>query len=326
MSELLPSHLPDLDKFFPGSNSTGPSSDYPSQIDQVVTPMGEAITGQATDQPQEEDPSAQLPTKVEEKAPDAPKQFESIAEAIKRSREEREARTAAETREKELKSKLEARSSEPAFMKDPFGYIKTHKLSPQEQVDLGRALIYDIVPDKAPPDMRFKLYESRMAREKAEEARVAEEQKAEEQKAATIAANQASFNNFVETMAQTSKSLDPAKYPQLADWFGDDTDTLTRSMISTGTNLASAAAAAGTRADISPGALLASLETEVARRLKARDERVALRTKPAPNKASGQLSTGKTLSTSGMNTGSPQSRAVTEAERIARAIEAGFKR
>lgn len=260
---------------------------------------------------------------------------ESLAEVIRRAREERGEHTRREQEHanltaevKRLRSELEAAKTghtDPAS--DPVGWARAMKMDKETQALVGQALLYDLVPDKAPPDIRVKLLEARIAREKAAEASRSEE----ERKAAETKAESERLNSYAAFMHQAVASLTPGSHPESEAWFGDDRATWARSLVQTANNLAEAARVTGRMADLSPGNIARVLEDEIGARMKARDARRASATKttqpqgqsqqPGADKSAG---TQNTTSTKGLGGGTPRPPAATDRERLERAIAAGF--
>jgi hypothetical protein len=260
-----------------------------------------------------------------------------LAEVIRKAREERKLREQHETRTKDLESQLAQARAEAEklrnaadFERDPLGYAKVRGWSKEQQALIGQILLYDLVPEKATPEIRQRLFEAKQAqreREREERERAEAEIRAQE-------AQRAQFEAFVGAVGQAARQFQPGSYPESEAFFihpdtGEmDHDTYTKSLVATANNLATVAQQRGEVADLRPENLARVLEAEVARRMKARDER---RSKRSPEK--GQQVVGTPAggmqpadSTKGMTgAGSPRQPARTDAERIQRAIEAGWK-
>lgn len=258
-----------------------------------------------------------------EKKPEQPKS--SIADAIRQQREAREARekqakaeAEKDARIRELEAQVAGAGESP--LKDPVRFARTHKMSKDEQALFAQTLLYDLMPEKAPPDLRARLLELRLERERTERDET-DKQRAARQKAEQ---EQALVNNYVAELRDATSTFEAGTYPESEDWFGGDQETYVRSLFATMMNMSKA----GQR-DLSPAKVAAVLEADVAGRMKRRDERASGRktkAEPAP-KAAGetQVATGQTESTKGMTGGgAPRGPAMTEAERVQRAIEAGW--
>ncbi len=258
----------------------------------------------------------------------------SMAELI---RAQREARQAAhqETQkrsglEQELKAARDelarAKADRQAFEDDPVGYAKERGWSKEQQLLYGQSLLYDLAPDKAEPDFRIKMFEDRQKRERAAQEREAKTA----QERAEAEAVQRQVQDFFQETASAVKSFAPGSYPETEDWFGGDTNAYMQSLMATARNLAAVATKEGRVADLTAPALAAALEAETARRMAARDQRKQTRN-PAPRAAEPARPAGgaqpvETMSTRNMNgSGSPRPPAMTEKERIQRAIDAGFR-
>jgi hypothetical protein len=269
-------------------------------------------------------------------APEPPK-GPSLADVIRQEREAKQARAQEAARAKDLEAQLaDARSEmdrlkrDSDFESDPVAYAKARGWDNEKQALMGQMLLYDLVPDKAPPDLRLRLFESKQAR--AERERTDAARKAQEEAAA--AQSQEQYHNFVTAVQHAAGSFEDGSFPESQAWFGEDQDTYVRSLVATAVNMASAAQRDGRVADLSPASIAKTLEAEVERKMKARDDRAQKRAKPvipaipaqqvaAPVAASGMQPTESTKSLYG--SGTPAPKAQTDAERTARAVAAAFK-
>lgn len=279
-------------------------------------------------------PESESPAEPEAKVePEAakPEPKESLAEVIRKQREDRAAR---EAKEKEaasareeattLKSEVEKlKRSLSEFEADPIGYARAAKWTKERQAYIGQMLLYDLAPDKATPEVRQALFESRQALREKEAAQRAEAERAEKAKQA----DQAEYQNYVAMVHQAVDGFEAGSYPESESWFGEDRDTYEQSLLVTARNLSIAAKQAGKMADLSPGNLARTLEQEIARRMAKRDERRGGR--QAQPKAGSPASGKQPMddSTKGLTqSGTPRPKALTDAERIARAAEAAFRK
>lgn len=292
--------------------------------------------------------------KVEEKAPEqeaAPKEPEkkpepasqSIADQIRAAREARaqRAREEADRRahQDELartKAELERLKSAKAFEEDPLGYVRGRKLTRDQQAYIGQLLLYDLVPDKADPNVRIDLMEAKRRIEetqRAETERERQEREAKEAEARAAEERENQLRAYQGILHTATKTFEPGAYPESEDWFGGDEQSYIESLFATANNLAEVAAHTGQAADLSPANVARVLEQELAERQKRREER---RGKRAPqkqstetvvvtNKVSGEQPAGTTTSTQGLGvSGQGRPPAQDDAERIRRAIERGF--
>lgn len=319
--------------------------------------MSEAIesAGQATEQPVVEQnpvattwiggfapgqssPDPLAPPKEPEKpatpAPKAPEvKAEPLAELIRARREERQARERIESQHKSTEKRVEELTSELTrfksarndFLADPIGYAKANNWTKEEQILVGQALIYDIVPDKAPPDFRSKLMDLRDQRKEKQAQDAAA--KAEQERATQ--AYQQELTSYATGLNAAAQNFEEGSHPESEAWFGDDHDTYMNSLMATARNLAAVANSEGRVADLSPAAVAAVLEQEVATRMARRDEQRSARTAtPAPAvkpDQGGGKQAAVTESPRGMQgSGGPRPPARTESERLQRAIEAGW--
>jgi hypothetical protein len=251
----------------------------------------------------------------------------SLAEVIRQERESRKAREQEsarakdlETKYSELRAEMERVKRDSDFEADPVAYARARGWDKEKQVLMGQTLLYDLVPDKAPPDLRIRLFESKQARERRESQEQAEKARTEQAQAA----EQEQYHTFVTAVDRAAGSFESGSFPESESWFGEDHDTYVRSLVATAINMASAAQQNGQVADLSPAAIARTLEAEVARKMKARDDRAQKRAKPvAPAQQETQAGGGMqpTESTKGTyGSGAPRPKAVSDAERVARAI------
>lgn len=290
-------------------------------MSELVESAGTAGSGQA---------ESTIPAPVTETAPVVPAPV-PLAEVIRAQREARHARDQEAARAKGLESELSTlkaelereRSERQKFEDDPVGYGKARGWTPEQQLLYGQSLLYDIVPDKADPSFRIKMFEDRQRREKAAESEVHRQRREQ----AEVEASQAQVAAFITQIDTATKTFEQGSYPESEAWFGEDRDTYTQSLIATAQNIARVANEQGRVADLSPAALAAALETEVARKMADRDARVASRKpKTVPAKADSGVQPAQTVSTRNMNgTGSPQPPPKDDKERVQRAIAAGFR-
>lgn len=259
-----------------------------------------------------------------------------LAERIRADREARQARTRDQAEVSDVRKQLdEARAQIEAFkaqsgpVHDPIAWAKMQNMTRDEQALFGQALLYDLVPDKAPADQRIRLFEMKQARE----ARTREAADTERRNAEQAQHTQRMIANYAADIESTVETFTAGSFPDSEDWFGDDTGSYVQSLMATARNLADAANKAGQRADVSPQAVAKALEAEVAKRMKIRDERAAKRKPamapvealPGVGKLTDNKGTGETISTKGLGgAGAPRPPAMTETERIARAAEVVF--
>jgi hypothetical protein len=255
---------------------------------------------------------------------------ESLAEVIRRSREDRAAADRAKLEHGDLKAKHEAAVAELARLKsdnpleDPAGWAKARGMTPKEQALLGQALLYDLVPDKAPPELRVILMEARQAKKERE----AEARRDEESRRAAARAAEQNLNSYRAAVDQAARSFETGSHPESEAWFGDDRGAWAKSLFATAENLAKTAQKAGRQADLSPANVARVLEAEINGRMSARDKRRA-GVKSNDGGSGAKAPEAKTdaagpTSTKGLNSGGPQGKALTDKERVARALAAGW--
>jgi hypothetical protein len=269
-------------------------------------------------------------------APAAPAEKPTpLSEVIRQQREERKAREAAtskaQTLEQELaktRSELEKARNSAEFEADPVGYAKSRGWTQEQQLMFGQALLYDLAPDKADPEFRYKMFEAKQAREKAKAEREAQEREAKQ----ATEAQQRQLEDYFQETAAAVRTFEAGSFPESEAWFDGDVNTYMESLMATARNLAAKANAKGEVADLTAPALARALEAEVATRMARRDQRKQPRTAPqvpaqtpAP-RAGGTQPPVETLSTRNMHgSAAPLPSATSEKERIQRAIAVGFK-
>lgn len=270
-------------------------------------------------------------------APEAPKPPEpALADVIRAQREARQAAQAEAQKRGSLEQELHATRAElarakadrQAFEDDPVGFAKSRGWTKDQQLLYGQSLLYDLAPDKADPEFRIQMFEDRQKREQAQrakDAQTAQEKAAQERQVAQV-------QEFYEDIATAVRTFEAGSYPDSEDWFGNDADSYMKSLMATAQNLAASATRAGQVADLTPRALAAALEAETARRMAARDERKQKRIPAAPARdaapvtPAGGMQAAETMSTRNLNgAGNPQPPAMSDKERIQRAINAGFR-
>jgi hypothetical protein len=282
-------------------------------------------------------PQADTVTIPAESTPVPPSKGPGLAETIRLAREERERSSKASAENSDLKKQLseamaalKAKESDDP-LSDPVGWAKARKLAKEDQVAFAEALLYDLVPEKAPPEFRVKFLEAKVARE----ARNRQEAEQRARQEAEAAQTQRALKEYEMTLQASARAFKSDSHPESEAWFGDDKDTYARSLLATARNMADIAAKEGRILDLSPGSVADVLEKDIARRMAARDSRRAGASKSAVDSAKADQDgrqpvnqgapTGNPMSTRGMTSGGPRSKAVTDRERVARAIAAGFK-
>jgi len=286
--------------------------------------FGPATTDEPATPPQEAPPAAPAPVESKPRV--------SLADEIRKAREDREgtqrlqkehATTADELAKARARiAELEATDPE----KDILGWVKARKIDKDRQSLLGQALLYDLVPEKAPPDFRVKLLEAKIQRETAE--REAKREQAQREELAAQA--KAQLDHYHHSLAEAVRAAPPGSFPESDAWFGDDEKTRFESLAATANNIARVATSQGRAADLTPANIARVLEADIAKRLQSYSERRAAVPKaqavthaqepakqsPAPLAA--------TTSTKGLTGGQARPPATTDQERAKRAIEVMF--
>lgn len=292
--------------------------------------FGPAIPSSEPMTPAPEEPEAEVAKPAEKPAP-VTEEETPLSKLIRSQREDRESRARAEKAASDKDTQIAALAAENAKLKstddpmrDPVGWARTQKMSKEEQALFGASLLYDTVPEKAPQDLRFKLFEAKQAREKAAETAAREEGAAK----AAQAAQAQQFNAYVASVDAATRAFDAGSYPESEAWYDQDRETYVRSLVATASNMAEAAKRAGKVADLSPGSVATVLEAEIAARMARRDGRRAGATKTQETvtpAVAGKQPVGETMSTKGLGVGAPRPQAMTDEERLKRAAEVAFR-
>jgi hypothetical protein len=212
-------------------------------------------------------------------------------------------------------------------MSDPVGYAQMLGLSDQDMALIGQAYLYHLVPEKAPPDLRYKMLEAKSSRER----KTLEEQRQRDEYARAEDARQQQINQYVSMMGAAAEAwgADGDKHPYQAShaWFGGNHDEYSESLVHTARNIAAGAQERGEVADLSIKAVAATLERDLASRLGRAKPQAAAPTQPAVVAAPKAPTSGKqpaVMSTRGQDGGAPRPPAETDEERVKRAIAAVF--
>lgn len=304
----------DLSKFF----GPVPTEEPPVSNEAPVSETGNpAESGKPADEPAQQEPEVK----------------NELAQALNEWRAERKVADAAKQEASSWRAKYEALQAEheavrnaPAFEDDPLAYVHSRKLKPEQVSEIVQLLAYDLNPAAAPEGFRFKVFEARQARKEreAEEARKAQEM--ERARAQEIQQLQA----FVGSLDAAAATFEPGRFPANEDWYGDNRKAYVADLFKIANELAEEAQAQGRDADLTAATLAAKLEQRSAEKLAALEARRGKRKpqaeKPADiGRAPGTTqSTMSPVSTQGLNQGGPRPPALTEEDRIKRAIAAGF--
>ena len=264
-----------------------------------------------------------------------------MAEAIRRDREARMAAQTAQTEAGKYKGELEALRRENEQLKlssgtaDPFEFLRSRKLTKEQQALWGQAFLYDLKPEVAPQEFRLDLYKAEQARQKELEAEEAARTRAEQERQAEQAHLQR-YGNDLLSYVQSN----PGSSPESEMWFTEEAPDGTtavnhrvyaQSLLATADNLVRRAQATGQQADLSPANIARVLEAEVSKRLQRRDAKRAgsaqkppqgTETQPGPNGKLADVTT--TVSSAGLRGGPPQPPDMSEEARKSRAAAALF--
>lgn len=255
------------------------------------------------------------------KPAEAPK--ESLAALIRQQRQDREARQAKERESADLRTENEklreqlARHGKSDIVGDPIGFAKSHGLTDAEIALVGQSYLYHLVPDKAPADLRAQLLEAKLARKERDAAAA---QQTEARRAQEQAATQ-QIQQYATAINSAVRAWEAGQhpFPESAAWFGGNHDEYTESLVYTARNVAEAARVRGEVADLSPKAIAAALEQDLASRaarIRGTGSKPTQQTANTSTDVSGKQPA--VLSTRGQGA-SPAPKATSDAERIKRA-------
>lgn len=164
----MPDPIQSATSMLDGIFGLAPSESSPGTDPSAPAPAPEQAP--APEAAPEPTPEAQTPTPEPEQP--APEQPTGLADLIRQQRQDRAMRQAKEREAQDIRAKLEAaeaqlaRMSKADMLSDPIGFAQLHGLTEQEMALIGQAYLYHLVPDKAPPDLRYKMLEAKTARER----------------------------------------------------------------------------------------------------------------------------------------------------------------
>jgi hypothetical protein len=251
-----------------------------------------------------------------------------LAEALNEWRAEKKTAEVAKTEAQSWRGKYEALQGEletvksaPAFHDDPLGYARAHNWTKEQQTEIVQLLAYDLAPDRAPTDFRFKVFESR---QQAEKAREKSEREAHAARQAEMQQVQ-SVQTYVASLDAAISTFPAGAYAANEDWYGENRQAYLADLFTVANELAEEATAKGERAALDAATLAAKLEQRSATKLAALEQRRSKRKPPGvkPADVAVQSDNGP-ANTQGLNTGGPRPPAQTEDERIRRATEVAF--
>ena len=285
-------------------------------------------------------PPATPPAEVTPPAAPAPDQATaSLAEQIRADREARAARAAREAEEADYKAKLTAAEAKIAELsktgdvarRDIVAHLTALGFTEKDLATAGETIMYHLVPDQAPQDVRIRALEARMDRERreAEEAEKRRAQEAEKRRAQEAEQEAERLRTeYVTALRTAAESAATAGLINSAAWFADNHDDYTESLLRTAQNLASSAQAAGKVADLSPANVAAVLEKHLSERAARIKTTGAAAPVPAtaPAKSLGAPAPLPQAPTPAPSAPSaPTQKPLTDRERLARAVAVAFK-
>lgn len=266
----------------------------------------------------------------------APTEIPGLFDAIRAERDAKEARakadaesaSAAKERD-DYKAKLATITrAKDDILLDTVKYLTELGLDQRGMALVAESVMYHMVPDKAPPDHRARIVEAQMQRDrKLSEEREANRGKEDEARRAREAAEYGKRMeaDYAAQLAEAAKGFGTT-CPDSTAWFGSDHDSYGKSLMITARNMAEAAQRAGTRADLSPASVAKVLEadlTERFKRVRGAGAAVAPTQAVTPQAKVEPAQVQVPLTPSNQSTLSAQ--ALTEKQRLARALEAAFK-
>lgn len=220
-------------------------------MSEVVTDSGQVPT------PEQSAPAPKTPA-----APPPP----SLAELISQDRADRAAKAKEQSEVSRLAASLKAaeeklskyQSEMDDLVLDPSGFATRRGLNDAQRAMVGQALLYDLVPDKAPPDHRAKMLEAQLkrrdqlsaAKEKEQSERAAAQAAEAEQKAKAAQVSQ--YADGLGAAADTWDKETAHPFPISRTWFSEEPENYKLSLLHTAVNMADAAQAKGEVADLSP--------------------------------------------------------------------------
>lgn len=279
--------------------------------------------------PAETPPAAEVtPDPAVKPADPVPEVKNELAEALNEWRAEKQTAATAKQEASSWRGKYEALQAEletvksaPAFHDDPLGYARAHNWSKEQQTEIVQLLAYDLAPDRAPQDFRFKIFESRQQAEKAREKAEREAQLAHQSEAQKLQ----SVQTYVASLDAAISTFPAGAYAANEDWYGENRQAYLADLFKVANELAEEATAKGERAALDAATLAAKLEQMSATKLAALEQRRSKRKPPVAKPADVVVQDdSRPADTQGLNTGGPRPPAQTEAERLQRAIAAGF--
>jgi hypothetical protein len=300
-------------------NAAPPSQPGSATVtDAGTTPAQPAAT------PAPADPSA--PKEEREARPDLTEALRTYREGSKKAKAEAAKAAALESKVKELETQLnKSAAKREEILLDPVGYLEELGIKGKDVALVGEMLMYHLLPDKAPPDLRARAVTAQQERREREREAKRQQEAAEAQQA-QLAERE---NLYRSALGMAVQSVGEDDFPTSQDWFDGSQEEWQESLWHTANNMAVAAQEDGRVADLSTKAVMAELDKFLTER-KSRSRKKAAA--PTPSQSSAPpADTGKKKENNpqlpatgqGLNSsGAPKTKAQSENERIARAIEA----
>lgn len=249
---------------------------------------------------------------------------EPLADLLAQHRREKAERTRARTeadgyksRVTELEAKLaQLENARKDILGDPVGYLRAHGVTDEELPLIGEATMYERMPGKAPPDLRARMLEAKLERERrtreteaAERARAAEAEQAE---------NQIRTYHGVLSQAVQAGAGD---FPVSSEWFAESPEDHVESLMHTARNMAQAAEQRGEVADLSPASVRRTLEEFLAKRVQRATRSGGAGTPAAVGEKTNESPRGVSGQSAAQKAAGPRPDASTDEERRRRAKE-----
>jgi hypothetical protein len=276
-------------------------------------------------------PATEAPPTGSEATPAPEPPLAEVLREYRKGREEgkkaKEQTRTLETKVQELEQKLasSARAREDLIL-DPAGFLRSVGVENSELALVAEALMYELMPDKAPAHLRPKLIEGQRKRDRARQEREQAEKQAQAEQEAAIERER----NYQVALTDAVQTFTEADFPTSVTWFDGNHEEYAESLWHTAMNMAAEAHRNGSRADLSPKSVAAELE----KFLDPKAKRLVSKRAGAPivQDSDPKVVDQKKVSTPpraasmqdmvGSGTGKNRPKALTEKERMQRAIEA----
>lgn len=202
-----------------------------------------------------------------------------IAEAIIRDRESREVKAKEDaensgwkTRASDAEAKLkEHNSRKENIILDAAGYLEEAGLDKDQIAMVAEMLMFHLVPDKAPADLRARAVEAQYKRDKVLAEKRSEKEKAEAEaktQKAQYEEAQGAVRQYAKSFADWTPTLTENEYKHSVKWFGQNHDEYAAALFNKANQLSSEATKRGKMADLSREGVAKALEDDYSERAK----------------------------------------------------------